>query len=205
MLQRGEVGDHIGARLRIGQDACHRCPGTLALGLTRNSSRVFSAPDHTVLLHVLAGHRRLFVVPVLRPTTPTRWVPTFELSSLGHAMTGLAAPRPVPCCRPARTHWGVQRVGAALPLGSRLAVQTRFRPYRRAGLHNASGRCCASAARAGVRPGRSGSAFPPSALEHVGAEVRGKTEALGNDSGILLFGPAGSRTPSRRCAGHPGL
>lgn len=56
-------------------------PGTLALGLSRNSSSV-SALQMTPYFFMLSlGPKRLGVVPAWRLTTSGRFGPTFELSS----------------------------------------------------------------------------------------------------------------------------
>src|SRR5580658_11206183 len=57
-------------------------PGTLALGLVRNSSRVSALQITPYFFMFSLGPRRLFLVPAWRPTTPTRLGPTFEVSSL---------------------------------------------------------------------------------------------------------------------------
>src|SRR5436190_4147708 len=56
-------------------------PGTLALGLTRNSSSVSALQVTPYFFMFSLGPKRLGVVPALRPTTPTRLGPTFALSS----------------------------------------------------------------------------------------------------------------------------
>ena len=57
-------------------------PGTLAFGLARNSSKVSALQVTPYFFRFSLGPKRLCVVPALRPTTPTRLGPTFELSSL---------------------------------------------------------------------------------------------------------------------------